>query len=94
MLRTLTIAIGTNASEGDRHEQRSDAQQHEHDDSRREGRGHEGDEPPDDLPGVGVGVFAGEPDPVVEARVFERLEFDGGGHLEQLVHRPLMHEFR
>ena len=51
------------------------------------------DESPHHLPGVGVGVLAGEPDPVVEGRILERLEFDGGGHLEELVHRPPVDEF-
>ena len=78
--------------EGDRHEQRRDAQQHQHDDGSGERRRHERDEAPHDLPGVGVGVFAGEPDPVVEAGIFERFQFDGRGHLQQLVHRPLVHE--
>ena len=79
--------------ERDGHQHGRHAEEHQDDDGTGERRRHERDEAPHDLPGVGVGVFAGEPDPVVEGGVFERLEFDGGGDFEQLVHRPTVHEF-
>ncbi len=74
-------------------EKRRDGEQHTDNHDGGEDRGHEGDETPHDLPRIGVGVFSGEADAIVEAGVFEGFELDGGSDLEELVHGAAVHEF-